>query len=412
MPTKGPDFGHLADWAFDSGMKCVRCAMLCASPGGRICSDLRNMELPSGFLKRGSEWMISDLICYSILSARKWYKSYQILLSLDKISKVHYSNLPRHPKLFQWSSQATPQKCYCNLPTSGYRSSGSRQRRTNSAAWSGFRFVNWSNKLPLLMFHEVCFCRCWLHLSDMWTELNTWNGQFLTVEVFSNTWQKIFSVLWICLATLLNCDRLPWVGWHGWSLTWVCRWDFEEAQINVFENPELTGNLPWTHHIWWTKTTGFLHVFPWTNPVNKCSSHSMVKIDSLSVLWEGPCRWIGVFFLQHQVVWGSVVLIPDIHRSLWLLPLPGPWILTVAKIKPLIWQVTFLWFWLQASLSWSASSSDPSPTMFSIPPVSPSENLPAWGELNMVSGRVWQWDVFDRFQIFSTWRTIPRIVSG
>ena len=268
------------------------------------------------------------------------------------------------------------------------------------------------------MFHEVCFCRCWLHFFDMWTELNTWNGQFLTVEVCSNTWQKIFSVIWICLATLLKCDRLPWVGWHGWSLTWVCRWVFEEAQINVFENPELKGNLTWNHHIWWTKTTGFLHMFPWTNPVKKCSSHSMVKIDSLSVLWEGPCRWIGVvcailyFFLQHQVVWGSVVLIPDIHRSLWLFPLPGPWILTVAKIKPLIWQVTFLWFWLQTSLSWSASSSDPSPTMFSIPPVSPSENLPAWGELNMVSGRVWQWDVFDRFQIFSTWRTIPRIVSG
>lgn len=131
---------------------------------------------------------------------------------------------------------------------------------------------------------------------------------------------------------------------------------------------------------------------------------------SMQMNRSGVCHF--VFFLQHQVVWGSVVLIPDIHRSLWLFPLPGPWILTVAKIKPLIWQVTFLWFWLQTSLSWSASSSNPFPTMFRIPPVSPSENLPAWGELNMMSGRVWQWDVFDRFQIFSTWRTIPRIVSG
>lgn len=159
MPTKGPDFGHLADWAFDSGMKCVRCAMLCASPGGRMCSNLRNMELPSGFLKRGSEWMITDLIFYSVLSARKWYKSYQILLSLDKISKVHYSNLPRHPKLFQWSSQATPQKCwpgYIWLPEFRFQATQDQQcslkwiQICQSKQQTTFVDVSWSMFLQML----------------------------------------------------------------------------------------------------------------------------------------------------------------------------------------------------------------------------------------------------------------------
>ena len=251
-----------------------------ARPGGRMWSNLRNMELPSSFFEAEVKGGYNGGTC--LISATNPIKSYFRLTRFQKSIAIC-------PGTQSCSSEAVNSSKRLAGPWSLVpRVSGNVGRFRCSFKWIQIC------KSLLEETHYLCCCfmRC-VSADDDYIFLTC--GQNSGPHATDNSWLATHPfVLLLKFGPILGRKSAAFHE-YGYQFSWIviaCHglagapdlWlEFAGGTLKKPRLMWLKGTLMWNHLIFDEKSTGCLDMLLNQSSEN-CSSHSMVKIDPLSVL--------------------------------------------------------------------------------------------------------------------------------